>query len=529
MKNLMKKMRSDSKTGREKHNSTKGRFGNIAVYTALAVISVTAVVMVLRSTAMLGPGMSSDAVSYVSVAEHLLAGKGYLDYNGAPYVHWPPLFPTILAVLGLAGIKPLDGARLVNAISFGVIIFSSGLIFLRSVRSRLLVIVGSVAILLCPTFLLVTVHAWTEPLFILLVLLFILSMVRFLKEQSIFALVLVGICAALCCLQRYAGVPLIFTGVVLVSLFVRNCTWARRLTYAVIFGAIASAPLCLWMVRNKIVASTAADFHREYGRNIFRVIEQVLMVTTPWFVPEKFSFIARLLIIGLVLSLLAAAVFFRRYKFGKRKFGDRMLGKVVVTFILIYCLFTFTAASLVNAIANERTMLPVYIFIVLFLLIALEDAVELLTLLLKKKPIALFIIAGLCSLWLLFYPLPAVREKISTYRRYGVPGYNSLYWNRSAVINWLKVHPLKGLIFSNEPHPVCFLTGLEARISLRRSDDIAEFKRVVSSEEKCYLVWYYGKEYWNRRRSVYDLQELNSMFKLRLLSKQRDGAIFIMN
>jgi 4-amino-4-deoxy-L-arabinose transferase-like glycosyltransferase len=529
MKGFSEKMLHDNRSKGIKNSIANGKFSKAATYVVLVIAGIIAVAMVLASTSPYGVGVSSDAVSYISTAEHLLAGEGYLDYDRRPYVHWPPLFPTILALLGLAGIKPVDGARYINAISFGLIVFSCGVLFLRRIKSKLLVVVGAVAVLMCFTLLQVSVYAWTEPLFIFLTVLFMFNIVRFLNERKISALILAGVCTALACLQRYMGVTVIITGLFLVVFFVRNCGLLKRLKYAAIFGSIASVPLGLWVLRNKIATSTAGDFYLQFDPNFYHETTQTFNLITQWFITDKIALAARLVIVGIVICSLAAVVILRRYKSDKKQLGDAMLGKAAVAFILIYTFFNLFAATFVYYVfANERIMLPIYIFTVLLLLIGLEDSVELLTLLLRKRAVSLFIIVGLCSLWLLLYPFPIVRQRISIYRKYGVSGLTSAFWSRSPLTNWLKNYPylIKGTILSNDPHAIRFLSKLHAIMSLRRSDNIAEFKRLAMSGQNNYLVWYYGKEYWNKRRGFYNLRELNSMFKLKPVVVLQDGAVF---
>jgi len=129
-------------------------------------------------------------------------------------------------------------------------------------------------------------------------------------------------------------------------------------------------------------------------------------------------------------------------------------------------------------------------------------------------------------LWLLLYPFPIVRQRISTYRKYGVPGLYSAVWRHSVLTKWLQKHPLEGSILSNDPHAICFLCDLDGLMSPGRSDDIVEFKELTASGKVNYLVWYYGREYWDRRRGLYSLKELNSMFRLKPMVRLRDGAVF---
>ncbi len=498
-------------------------YNNTATYIILAILSLTAIVMVLRSTSLCGAGMSTDAICYVSAARHLLEGKGYLDYDGRPYTHWPPLLPTILALLGLVGIEPLDGTRFVNAVSFGLIVFTSGSLFLHQLKSKLLVISGAVTVLMSFALLKISVYAWSEPLFIVLTVLFTFNLARFLRNRNMSSLIFAGIFAALSCLQRYVGITVIITGCIMVLFYLRNVAWLKRLKYAAIFGTISFAPTVLWIIRNKLTASTAGGYQFNFDASFQQKATQMLGFTTPWFVTEKISLALRLVIIGAVACLLAAAVVVRRHKFGKEQAGDTMLTKVATAFVLIYTGFALLAAVFINVHASERMFSPVYVFLIFFVLIGLEAVGRLLSLVLKKEWAGYLVITGLCSLWLILYPVSVIKQRISSYEKNGVPGYNSVFWHRSDLIKWLKEHPLRGQLFSNEAHAIYFLSGFDTRMSPRRGE-VAQFRQSMSAERKNYLFWFYR----NWRSHLYDLKELNSMFKLRLVARLRDGAVFTM-
>src|SRR5687768_2666146 len=84
----------------------------------LVVGGVCALALMLWTTA-LGAGVSPDSVLYIDAARNLLAGKGLVAL-GIPLSHYPPGYPAVLALGGLAGIEPLAGARLLNALLFGL-------------------------------------------------------------------------------------------------------------------------------------------------------------------------------------------------------------------------------------------------------------------------------------------------------------------------------------------------------------------------------------------------------------------------
>jgi hypothetical protein len=368
----------------------------------------------------------------------------------------------------------------------------------------------------------VSVYAWTEPLFALLVILFMFDMSKFLKNGRFKSLVIAVVYAALACLQRYAGIAIVMAGVAMILLLTPKTKWRDKLKCSTIFGAISCVPLGLWFLRNKLVASTVAEYYLRLDTTFLQEIIKALDSLTPWFIPDKISLALRSVIIGALISVMVAAVFLRNRKFRKEQFGDTMFVKAAVVLIVAYSVFVITASVYANATADYRTFSPVYVFIILFLLIGLEAVGKLLGTVFKKEWAGLLVITALCGLWLVFYPLPLVRQQMAYYTAYGVPGYNSTVWRMSPLLNWVKMHPLDGQIFSNEPHPLVLLAGVNAEITPTRRLGIEDFKKQLSSNKKNYLVWYY--RYW--RSHLCNFEELNSMIKLNLVAKLPDGAVY---
>jgi len=498
------------------------KHANVIVYIFLAIFGIIAFSIVLKSTARYGPGISSDALHYIRTAENLAEGNGFYSYDGKPYTHWPPLFPSLIALLRLIGFNPLDGARIINAIGFASVVFFSGMVFAKRIKSPLLIIIGSASVLTSATMLRVSVYAWTEPLFALLVILLMFNMSEFLKNDRLKYLIIAAVCAALACLQRYAGIGIAMAGVFMILLLTPKIKWRDKLKYSIIFGAISCVPLGLWFLRNKTVASTAADYTLWLGPTLLQKIIIALDSLTPWFISDKISLALRSAIIGALISLLVAAVILRNRKFRKEQLGDTMFVKAAVVLLVAYSIFVFTASLYANADADYRIFSPVYVFIILFLLIGLDAVGKLLGTALKKEWAGHLIITALCGLWLVFYPLPLVRQNMKYYTAYGVSGYNSTVWRMSPLLNWVKMHPLDGQIFSNEPTPLVFLAGVNAEITPSRRSGTEDFKKQLLSNKKNYLVWYYR----NWRTHLYNFEELNSMIKLKLVTQLPDGAVY---
>ena len=73
----------------------------------LLVLSAIGVVLILLTTSKYGAGVSSDAARNLSTADSLLAGRGFVDMIGGPFVLWPPLYPAIMA----GRVTPIEALR----------------------------------------------------------------------------------------------------------------------------------------------------------------------------------------------------------------------------------------------------------------------------------------------------------------------------------------------------------------------------------------------------------------------------------
>ena len=142
-------------------HSTYRIASDVQIQAIVVILSFVGVGTVFISTSLYGAGLSPDSVGYISAARSLLSGDGYTRYHGDVLVHWPPLFPTLLAVLGLAGIEPLVGARIINILAFGLTIFFSGQLLRMYLRSNSLVILGTASVALSLHLLYVSNMVWT--------------------------------------------------------------------------------------------------------------------------------------------------------------------------------------------------------------------------------------------------------------------------------------------------------------------------------------------------------------------------------
>ena len=193
-----------------------------------------------------------DSVNYISVADSLLAGEGFRQFNGLLYRDWPPLYPLLLAAPGLAGVDPYPWAGWLNILAFALTIFVVGQGLRRHLTSRWLLLGGCLAAALAYPLTRQAAFALTETIFILFTLLALLAAERFLNTERRSALLWAALFTALVCLTRYLGLTLVVAIVLLLALQ-SGVPLRQRAQRIGLYAILSLAPIALWMLRNYLL------------------------------------------------------------------------------------------------------------------------------------------------------------------------------------------------------------------------------------------------------------------------------------
>ena len=193
-----------------------------------------------------------DSVNYISVADNLLAGEGFRQFNGLLYRDWPPLYPLLLAAPGLVGFDPYPWAGWLNALAFAVTIFVVGQGLRRLLTSRSLLLGGCLAAALAYPLTRQAAFALTETIFILFTLLALLAAERFLNTERRSALLWAALFTALACLTRYLGLTLV-VAIVLLLVLQTGVPLRQRAQRIALYAILSLAPIGLWMLRNYLL------------------------------------------------------------------------------------------------------------------------------------------------------------------------------------------------------------------------------------------------------------------------------------
>ena len=463
----------------------------------VAVAFVGSAHLLIRSSGY-GLMISLDSMHFLSTAENLAAGEGLRNYSFEPYVRWPPLYPGVLALLNLFGIDVFNGSRILNIVLFGLIVLITGHWLSRYIRSRLLVVGVAVMIVISYAINWVASFAWYETMFIFLSLISLIQLSAFLnQEKPMRAFTLSVLFASLATLNRYLGVAITVTAVVLI-LAEKRLPVRRKLTLSAIYSTVSVMPTAAALVYSRISVGyytgrsslitdlPLPDTLREIGDAMyvwFYGLEpgQLTLESASW-VTIYLCLIAGVIILSLLVCMYPctrgkqkALVSFRKPKVGEEYTRSSIFLPFVVyilVFIVVLCLVIPSDVVLDSAYGTHRYLSLIYIPVLIsaaFLLERFLDAeFRSRTNLLKYALILLLIFGGAVHIsrvvrWNVATTAKALelpnRSHAYEYMRNGY-GYTP----SSPIMKYLRSNPLDGEIYTNEVIAIFFATDILAPV-----------------------------------------------------------------
>ncbi len=337
----------------------------------LAFLSILGTGLVLYATAPFGPGVSGDSIAYLSGAESLALGEGYLDIFGNTIVLYPPFYSFVAApLMNLLNISALSALNLVNAISFGLSIFISGLILNKVFPNRQnLFIFGAFTIFLSrPLFAITTVVA-ADILFVVFVLLFLYLSFLYLETSDNKYLILIAFLGSMSVFLRYLGVLYIFSGFILIVL-AHYPKPKEILNKTIIYGLISSiGPIYLFIFRNYLQFNSFTGVwsgERNVFGNLTFSVERMANWLIPYFISNKIPEILFLVLLVILMGYLIAK---KGWQDSKIIFlNPYLIFIVVVSFIYYLPVIFLTYTGDHSHIADDRYYLPLYFPLLLIFL-----------------------------------------------------------------------------------------------------------------------------------------------------------------
>ncbi|RPH60676.1 MAG: phospholipid carrier-dependent glycosyltransferase [Chloroflexi bacterium] len=467
---------------------------------ALLIISLAAALALWYATPA-GLGLTNDSVAYIGGARSIMAGTGYsdiwLDSSLEPITHYPPLLSLTLSGLGLLGLDPLRGARLLNIFLFGANTFLVGLLGWRMTRSQPSAFLLALLFALNATFLRLHAYALSEPLFLFFSLLsFLFFDFSFNAPASLritrYSLLVTGFLASLAFLTRYSGLALIATFAF--ALFLYQPDWRSRFTKIAQFLAGAVLPMSAWFIRNALVAESATNrtfqFHPIQAENlvpVFYNLSQFLMPVEDWRRALVKSGLINWILVFAGLSLLTWLVF-QAYRliFHRPVSLPGNLPFTTSLYVFAYLGAILFSMSFFDASTKfqPRILAPLYVSGML-LLVGLLNFVHgthgkvrifsfdfSVFLRLIRVPIILLI--AILALGLSTFDF---RLTLAELRDSAGLGYGSWKWRDSIVMADLKNLSADTAIYTNTPPAVYLVTGRASRVIPTTLDPVDNLPR----------------------------------------------------
>ena len=451
---------------------------------AIIGIAVLGVVNVLAREATYGPRLDWDSIYYVAVARNLLAGEGFTNFDGAPLMHWPPIYPLLLALASLGLFDPLDVAGLLNAIIFGLTILVVGCYLRNLLESGFLVILSCSALALSVP--LADLSSWvlSESAFILLTILALVSADKFLAEGRNGFLIWSAALSALAWLCRYIGLA-VPVALGLLLLLCRSSSLFIRVKRIAIFSAIAGTPMGLWILRNHLATGQGPGRIRQarsmaVDTSLPEILKDAQVITSGWWhfdllaiwwpqgFPQANGMAFALFIIPAIMLMLCCYIFMQDYLRGIARAHWRSFC-VFGIFALAYFI-TLVIAMLGIAWDGlvPRYMTPIYVPVLVVMAVSADRVMSygkeykllgslgdlpLLKSVLRRtraKSASLMsvVLLGIGTLFVAGQIVPNIVEIRKANSRTG--GFAPSPWFGSDTVKWIRSNPLLGPVYSNE-------------------------------------------------------------------------------
>ncbi len=504
----------------------------------LLVLSAIGLALILITTSKYGAGVSSDAARNLSTADSLLAGKGFVDMLGTPFVLWPPLYPLVMAGLSLiTGLSTFEVAWYLNVVLYAVNIWLSGWLLYQVFRNRpVYAIAGALIILLSRSTLRIYANVASEPLFATFLLLFFLVAARYLRDGSRGSVWEIFLLAGLATLQRYLGIVLF--GVAVVAVFYRE-RWPGLLR-AILPGTVSALPIAAWAIGHNLPISGAPFGPRDLGemlplQNISLSLTKILW----WFIP-RLSFTDPLILhpwIVVVVIVVALALLGRRADWSNwlRWLSNDYVWPAMLFSVVYFFLLAFTVVTADHLdLTSDRYYLVILPVVVAVIFITLDTLVV--SRLHGMKLTTSYVMPALLLIWFI-YPVYSLQGYLREALLKGEPtNYNIA---NSSQFREMKVVKAAEQILAKDPaatvysnyiniawfilrHPVRTLPFQDA--SAAPAEQLAGLKQYYPNwpPESGYIVWFTPNQYHH----IASPEELSQIANLKLLYQDKTGQIF---
>ncbi len=489
-------------------------FKNIDSFIA-ALIGVYAIYMFTKYS---GVGLSPDSIMYASTATNIQSHGSLITFNKTPLVFFPVFYPFFLGIIQfITKVNPIAAGAVINQVLFAAVIFTSGWIISNfKSPSSVYKWVILFAIILSPALLEIYTFLWSETLFILELLLFIIAYGYYQQTHTLKALFLVAFITAICCITRYAGVTLIATGGLL--LLLDDQLIARKKTgHILLFGFVSISLLVGNLILNSLSTGLITGTREPSITPFIKNLYYFGTVICEWGSLSKDAYPYAVLITSIVLLTLTVIFVFKANR-------SRLKGyeNIIIAFAIVYGLFIVISASISRyERINSRLITPMFIPLLIGCTSWVPDVLKLIKSNFKYLPA---VIAVILMLAFEYFTLQTDLQRYDDENDYGIPGYSDDSWNKSEFVGYLKKHEnifKPGIpIYTDANEAVYLFTGMASELIPHKffKADVQKFY----TKKRFYLVWFdnlYNTE-------LVGLEDIYKNKKLVKIGAAKEGEIY---
>ncbi|RVU02683.1 hypothetical protein EOD41_01725 [Mucilaginibacter limnophilus] len=468
-------------------------------------------------TAYSGVGISPDSIMYASTAESIYKHGNLITFNGTPLVFFPVFYPAFLSLSFLFGVNAVQAGPVINGLLFAVTIFLCGWILNRIKPAYILYKWAIlIIIILSPALLEIFTYLWSETLFILLIMLFVVTLKQYLDKPVLKWLLLSAIVAALCCLTRYAGLVVIATGGLLI-LINRALPFSKRITHTLTFGFAGVLPLAVNILINSLSTGLATGTRKPSVTSFSENLYYFGTVICDWLgLNETARPYGPALSVFIIIALIAGFVFLAI----KGIINNYQI--ICAAFAIIYSLFILIIATVSRfEQLSSRLLSPMFIPMLIGCTFWVPTVLARIK---SPQRVWVSIVTILIMSGFLYNYILIDLKRYDDEFEYGVPGYTDDDWNKSEFVSFLKKHTHQyksGLpVYSDADEAVYFFTGMQAKLVPHRyfTDDVKKF----SQNKHYYLIWFNAMA----NPELIGLDDIRKQHQLKKLYEFEDGVVY---
>ena len=472
-----------------------------------------------------GIGVSPDSVVYISTAANIHNHSVINDFTDMPVMDFPAGYPIFLSgILMLTGRACLEFGPVLNGLLFAGLIWVCGWIMDRfSAPSKWYKWSMLIFIVLSPCLLEIYSMIWSETLFILLSLFFIIACHRYFQRHSTRALVIAAGIAGLACITRYAGVSLVGMGGLLMlcdaRLPFRKGSLLKKAGHMTLYVLVALAPLALNLYRNRRLTGTFTGYREKGLTSLGENIHDFGSVFCDWlpFFHERYGWAT---VVGIAFILLITGIFVVR---PVKREGFFSYDTIAMSYFIVYTGFILFSATVSRfQQLDSRLLSPLFLPWLWGSTSWIPGALARSPIPCKRVLIVWTIMGAACFFW----------GEWTTYKlnwngiRYaGIPGYTEDQWQKSPMMEYIRNNKADmrtpgGSVYSNAFEGLWLLADLQSDLIPHK--DIPGDIRDMMKGDHFTVIWFNDSE-------NDDLISIDYIRRYKKLSDQRsfpDGTIY---